>query len=390
MKKKIIVLTMICALVFSLTAWGAAPETKSENEQDIVSFSDSADLMDEVAQLWSAGDDAAAIELLKEAADQDDTWAQYMLADIYLSEESGEHYDEAISYLQILADKGLTEAQDMLGMCYENGLGVDQDYEKAFEYYQMAADDGFPEALYMLGTFYENGWGVDEDEEAAQEYFLLAADGGYDEVLYSIAYAYFYGDGLDIDYEAAVQYLTDAADLGSADAMFLLGLCYEEGYGLDQDLEMAAQLYQEALDAGYEPGEEDEVRLEEVLGEDYDEYFEYLDTAEYEGGSSFEDIIASISESGYDIQGLFDQIADLVEIFMNDGETETAGNIIRAVGNLVNTIINGEDTSSANGALVRDLILDEDSLSQLSNGTVLDIYEACQDELVQRGIVVVE
>ena len=42
MKKKIIVLTMLCALVFSLTAWGAASETSSENEQDTAAFTESA------------------------------------------------------------------------------------------------------------------------------------------------------------------------------------------------------------------------------------------------------------------------------------------------------------------------------------------------------------
>ena len=105
---------------------------------------------------------------------------------------------------------------------------------------------------------------------------------------------------------------------------------------------------------------------------------------------SFEDVINNLSGSGYDIKGLFDQIADLVEIFMNDGENETVGNIIRAVGDLVNTIINGEDTSSASSELVRDLIMDEDSLSQLSSGTILDIYEASRDELIERGIIVAE
>ena len=123
-----------------------------------------------------------------------------------------------------------------------------------------------------------------------------------------------------------------------------------------------------------------------------EEYIEHLETEpeEYEEGSSFEDIINNLSGSGYDIKGLFDRIADLVEIFMNDGETETVGNIIRAVGDLVNTIVNGDDTSSASIELVRDLILDEDSLSQLSSGTILDIYETSRDELIQRGIIEAE
>lgn len=119
---------------------------------------------------------------------------------------------------------------------------------------------------------------------------------------------------------------------------------------------------------------------------------EALDFAEAGDDTAFslEDIIKSINESDYDILGLFDQIADLVEIFMNDGETETVGNIIRAVGDLVNTIIKGDDASRAGSELVRNLALEEDSLSRLSSGTVLDIYEATRDELIQRGIIVAE
>ena len=137
--------------------------------------------------------------------------------------------------------------------------------------------------------------------------------------------------------------------------------------------------------------EEQAEEMISTLGYTEDAY-EHLDLAAAGNESTYtlEDMIRSINESGYDIIGLFDQIADLVEIFINDGETETAGNIIRAVGHLVNTIIKGEDTSTANSEMVRELILSEDSLSQLSSGTVLDIYETSKDELIQRGIIVAE
>ena len=105
---------------------------------------------------------------------------------------------------------------------------------------------------------------------------------------------------------------------------------------------------------------------------------------------SLEDIIKTINESGYDIINLFDRIAGLVEIFMNDGETETVGNIIRVVGHLVNTIINGEESSGVDSELIRDLILDEESLPQLSSGAILDIYETSRDELIRRGIIAAE
>ena len=53
------------------------------------------------------------------------------------------------------------------------------------------------------------------------------------------------------------------------DAMFALGdFCYE-GIILEKDPEKAAEWYRKALDAGYEPEEEDQARLKEVLGDDY-------------------------------------------------------------------------------------------------------------------------
>ena len=44
---------------------------------------------------------------------------------------------------------------------------------------------------------------------------------------------------------------------------------YYLGNGVEKDLEKAAEIYRQALEAGYEPDEGDQIRLEEVLGEEY-------------------------------------------------------------------------------------------------------------------------
>lgn len=105
-------------------------------------------------------------------------------------------------------------------------------------------------------------------------------------------------------------------------------------------------------------------------------------------GFSLPDAIDSINESGFDVRKIFNLIGDLVDIASNDGASTTAGNIIRAVGNLVCAIINNDDNSviDANGDLAKELILDENSLSQLSSGMILDIYDATKEELIKRGI----
>ena len=263
-----------------------------------------------------------------------------------------EDYDAAVSILQEAADEGDAYALFLLGMCYEDGSIVEQDLEKAAELYQEALAAGY----------------YPDEEDVARLTEVLGE--GYEELLAPAAQ--------DI---AVVQLTIDGKQVEATvaedeDGSFTV--TYE-----DEDGEHSFS------GGGMAEGEDGTMRP--ITMEEYIEYLESdIDTVEYEEGTSFEDIINMISESGYDINALFDQIADLVEIFMNDGETETAGNIIHAVGHLINTIINGEDTGAASSELVRDLILDEDSLSQLSSGTILDIYETSRDELIQRGIIAAE
>ncbi len=49
----------------------------------------------------------------------------------------------ALAIWSELAEDGNSEAQNVLGVMYENGEGVKQDFAKAAEWYRMAADQGF-------------------------------------------------------------------------------------------------------------------------------------------------------------------------------------------------------------------------------------------------------
>ena len=58
---------------------------------------------------------------------------------------------------QALAKKGNVYAQYILGLCYENGIGVKEDISKAFELYERAAEQDYSKAKNKVYTFYENG-----------------------------------------------------------------------------------------------------------------------------------------------------------------------------------------------------------------------------------------
>lgn len=56
-------------------------------------------------------------------------------------------YDHAFSYFQISGDiKGYAPAQNMLGVCYRDGLGTEQNTEEAERYFRLSADQGYAPA----------------------------------------------------------------------------------------------------------------------------------------------------------------------------------------------------------------------------------------------------
>ena len=185
-------------------------------------------------------------------------------AKIYL--KAGD-YDAAIPLLQEAADQGAPVAQSCLGYCYTNGLGVEQDYKEALKWYHLAADQGDLFSQSVLGAAYLFGKGVEQSDEKAFKYIRLAAEQGDPNSLYNLGMCYYRGTGAEVDYDKALECFREAAEMGVLPAIFMIGTCYQDGTGVEKDLEKAAELYQRALDAGYEPDEEDKVRLEEVLGE---------------------------------------------------------------------------------------------------------------------------
>ena len=55
------------------------------------------------------------------------------------------------------ANKGNVYAQYMLGLYYENGIGVEADIKKALEFYEKAAEQGYSKARNKVYIFYGNG-----------------------------------------------------------------------------------------------------------------------------------------------------------------------------------------------------------------------------------------
>ena len=85
---------------------------------------------------------------------------------------------EARTALWPAARSGNAEAEELIGVMYAMGLGVEQDYERAFEWYLRSAMKGHPGAQSGVGWYYEVGLGMPAiDLTRAYLWYMLSAIG---------------------------------------------------------------------------------------------------------------------------------------------------------------------------------------------------------------------
>ncbi|MEJ6398565.1 tetratricopeptide repeat protein [Yoonia sp. 208BN28-4] len=92
--------------------------------------------------------------------------------------EAGE-FEAARDLLQIYARSGNAEAEELIGVMYGLGLGVERDDERAFDWYLRASLKGHAGAQSGLGWYYEVGRGIPApDMVRAYLWYALSAIGG--------------------------------------------------------------------------------------------------------------------------------------------------------------------------------------------------------------------
>ncbi|WP_375282010.1 tetratricopeptide repeat protein [Pseudooctadecabacter sp.] len=92
--------------------------------------------------------------------------------------EAGD-FVEARAMFEVLARSGNADAEELIGVMYALGLGVERDDERAFEWYLRASLKGHPGAQSGLGWYYEIGRGMPApDLVRAYLWYALSAIGG--------------------------------------------------------------------------------------------------------------------------------------------------------------------------------------------------------------------
>ena len=88
-------------------------------------------------------------------------------------------FEEAMQELLPAARSGNADAEELIGVMYAMGLGVEQDDQRAFEWYLRASLKGHPGAQSGIGWYYEVGRGITApDLVRAYMWYALSAIGG--------------------------------------------------------------------------------------------------------------------------------------------------------------------------------------------------------------------
>ena len=118
----------------------------------------------------------------------------------------------------VAAEENNIQAQLVLGIMHEQGIGVALNDTRSAYWWQRALDNGYVDIAKALGSMYMSGRGVPLDYKKGMELYLLAAEHGNPHAIKFIALGYKRGLGLPQDDEKAAAWGAKAASLAGADA----------------------------------------------------------------------------------------------------------------------------------------------------------------------------
>lgn len=172
------------------------------------------------------------------------------------------------------------EIQYQIGLCYQNGQGVEQNGTQALQWLRRAADQGHekaqallasmqpsdgsrsgeltadtlpdwclaaeqgdPEAQYQVGCYFLKHSDTQEDGE---HYLAMAVEQGHGKACLALGRRMLQRG----EAEHAIPLLRNSADCGEAEGATLLGQCYLNGTGVAQDLQAAERYLTQGAEAG--------------------------------------------------------------------------------------------------------------------------------------------
>ncbi|MGE3871120.1 MAG: tetratricopeptide repeat protein [Pseudorhodoplanes sp.] len=159
-----------------------------------------------------------------------------------------QNYKTALAIWGPLAQAGVARAQNNIGACFAEGLGVERDMQLVLRWLTLAAGAGDPVGQRNLAAVYFKGEGVEPDpQRAAELYRAEAGDGPAQDVL---SWMLLEGEMVAPDLLVAKRWAEAAAAQGVAASMTRLGMIYHNALGVERDAAAAVKWWDKAAARG--------------------------------------------------------------------------------------------------------------------------------------------
>ena len=130
---KIVIVTWMTLLLGGLSLYSYSQQKRAAEAER---------LLNEAYTLYGQQEFARSTELLRQAAELGNAWAQLYYGERLLNGfYAAPNPAEAVKWLRKSAKQKCPEAYCQLGICYENGEGVDRDLDEAASWYRKALAD---------------------------------------------------------------------------------------------------------------------------------------------------------------------------------------------------------------------------------------------------------
>jgi hypothetical protein len=160
--------------------------------------------------------------------------------------QSYNEFEKAYKLLvPLVEERGKAIHQHILGVMYDEGLGVSKSFTKAFKWWKLSAEQGCADAQADLGAMcLVKKWVFfGDNKKEAIKWFRLSAEQGHDRGQMGLGISYLDGEGVSKDYKEATKWFRLAAEQGNARGLFFLGNMYELGRGVPVNFNEAVKWY---------------------------------------------------------------------------------------------------------------------------------------------------
>jgi len=160
----------------------------------------------------------------------------------------GDH-QAALAIWGPLAHAGVARAQNNIGACFAEGLGVERDAALALRWLTLSAEAGDPVGQRNLAALHFKGEGVEQSDAEAMRLYRLAAEQG-DAPAQDMLSWMLLETGEEADRPEALRWASAAAEAGIAASMTRLGMIHHDALGVERDPALAAVWWQRGAAAG--------------------------------------------------------------------------------------------------------------------------------------------